>query len=105
MSINSSELTLVTLWRLSSELEEDFRQQLEAAVADCKQRPSLAEKREVCLKLTITPHPQDPDDVLIAPVTTRKTPCRKIQAVRARRTSRNQLQFDWNPDGDEEGET
>lgn len=93
----TSNLSLATLWRLSPDLEEDFQQQLEAAVADCKQRPSLAEKREVTLKLTITPHPQDPDDVYIEPVTTRKTPARKIQAIRARRSARNQLQFDWQP--------
>ena len=48
-----SNLSLETLWRLSPELQEDFAQQLESAVADCKQRPSLAEKREVTLKCTL----------------------------------------------------
>jgi len=88
-------LTLATLSNLSEDLADDFSQQLEAAVADCKQRPSLAKKREVTLRLTIVPDPNDPDDVLIEPVTTRKTPARTIQAVRARRTVRNQLQFDF----------
>ena len=99
--MDSCVLSLKTLWQLSPELDEDFKQQIEAAVADCKQRPALAEKREVNLRLAITPHPQDVDDVLITPVTTRKTPARKIQAIRARRSSRNQLQFDWDPDSGE----
>ena len=46
-------------------------------------------------ELVITPHPEDADDVLIDPVTTRKTPARKVEPIRARRTSRNQLQFDF----------
>lgn len=92
---NTAELSLKTLWQLSPDLADDFQQQLEAAVADCKQRPSLAVKREVKLTLTITPHPQDPDDVEIQPVTQRKTPARKIDIIRARRTPRNQLQFDY----------
>jgi hypothetical protein len=71
------------------------RRAREAAVLDCRQRPALAEKREVAIRLVIKPHPEDVDDVLIEPVTTRKTPARKIQPVRARRTHRNQLQFDF----------
>lgn len=93
--MKTATLTLETLHILSDGLAADFKQQVEAAVLDCRQRPSLAEKREVSLKLTITPHPEDPDDVLIQPVTTRKTPARKIDPVRARRTSKNQLQFDF----------
>lgn len=93
--MQTATLTLATLANLSGDLAEDFSQQLEAAVADCKQRPSLAKRREVKLTLTIYPDPNDPDDVLIEPVTTRKTPARTIQPVRARRTARNQLQFDF----------
>lgn len=93
--MQTATLTLQTLHRLSGDLADDFREQLEAAILDCKQRPSLAAKREVKLTLTIIPDPQDPDDVLIEPVTTRKTPARKIQPIRARRTNRNQLQFDF----------
>ncbi len=93
--MQSATLTLETLHKLSDGLVQDFKQQIEAAVEDCRQRPSLAEKREVNLKLTIIPHPEDPDDVLISPVTTRKTPARKIEPIRARRTPRNQLQFDY----------
>lgn len=96
--MQTTELTLESLWKLSTDLADDFKQQLEAAVADCKQRPSLAEKREVTIKLTVIPHPQDPDDVEIHPVTTRKTPARKIAPIRARRTPRNQLQFDFDAD-------
>lgn len=88
-------LTLETLHKLSPGLASDFIDQLEAACADCRQRPALAKPREVTIKLTITPHPEDPDDVLIEPVTTRKTPARRIEPIRARRTHKNQLQFDW----------
>lgn len=93
--MQTCELSLKTLHQLSPGLADDFQQQLESAVADCKQRPSLADKREVVLKLTITPHPEDPDDVSIQPVTVRKTPARKIDPIRARRTPKNQLQFDF----------
>lgn len=93
--MHTSTLTIETLVHLSEGLCDDFREQMEAAVLDCKQRPTLPDKREVTLKFTITPHPEDPDDVLIHPVTTRKTPARKIEPIRARRTRSNQLQFDW----------
>lgn len=96
--MKTCELSLQTLHQLSPDLAADFQQQLEAAVMDCKQRPSLAEKREVSIKFTIKPHPEDPDDVEIQPVTTRKTPARKIQVIRARRTPKNQLQFDFHED-------
>lgn len=93
--MQTATLTLETLHMLSGGLADDFKQQIESAVQDCRQRPSLADKREVTLKLTITPHPEDPDDVLIQPVTTRKMLARRIEAVRARRTQKNQLQFDF----------
>jgi hypothetical protein len=93
--MNTTTLELQTLHLLSADLAEDFAHQVSAAVADCRQRPSLAAKREVTLKLSITPHPDDSDDVCVVPVTTRKTPARKIDAIRARRTMRNQLQFDF----------
>ncbi len=93
--MQTSQLTLKSLHLISPELADDFAQQLEAAVMDCKQRPSLSEKREITLKLTIIPSPEDPDDVLIQPITTRKTPARKIERIKARRTPRNQLQFDF----------
>jgi hypothetical protein len=96
--MHTAELSLRTLHQLSPGLADDFQQQLEAAVMDCKQRPSLADKREVTIKLTVTPHPEDPDDVLIQPVTMRKTPARKIDTIRARRTPKNQLQFDFRSD-------
>lgn len=82
---------------LSPDLEADFKQQLESAVADCRQRPSLAKKREVHVKLEITPHPQEPDDVIIQPITTRKTPSRVIDPIRGRRSRKDQLQFDFEP--------
>lgn len=101
--MKTSELTLETIHYLSPDLEEDFRQQLEFAVADCRQRPSLAKKREVHIKLEITPHPQDPDDVIIQPITQRKTPCRIIEPIRGRRGRKDQLQFDY-AEVDKDGE-
>lgn len=95
---HSAELELKSLYLLSPGLAADFREQLVAAVLDCRQRPSLAAKREITIKLAITPHPEDPDDVLIHPVATSKTPARKLEAIRARRTPRNQLQFDFAED-------
>ncbi|QDV56482.1 hypothetical protein [Rosistilla oblonga] len=92
---HTTELSLKNLHLLSPDLATDFTEQLHAAVLDCRQRPSLAEKREVTIKLIVQPHPEDPDDVTIQPVTSRKTPARKIDVVRARRTTRNQLQFDF----------
>lgn len=56
-----AQVTLETLHLLSPGLAADFTDQLEAAVADCRQRPALAQKREVTIKLTIKPHPEDPD--------------------------------------------
>jgi hypothetical protein len=100
--VQSAELTLETLHLLSPDLGEDFKQQLTFAVADCRQRPSLAKKREVHLRLEITPHPQDPDDVVIQPITTRKTPARMIEPIRGRRSRNDQLQFSFNKDEDEE---
>jgi len=96
--METTELTLKSLHLLSPGLADDFGQQLDAAVLDCRQRPSLAQKREIQIRLTIIPHPEDPDDVLIQPVTTRKTPARKIDTIRARRTPKNQLQFDFSAD-------
>lgn len=98
--MQTATLTLSTLHQLSEDLADDFRQQLESAVADCRQRPSLADKREVTLKLVIIPHPQDSDDVIIKPVTTRKMPARYLDDIRARRTDKNQLQFDLTPPDD-----
>jgi len=100
--MQSATLTLETVHLLSDDLTTDFVQQIESCVLDCKQRPSLPAKREVSLKLTITPHPEDPDDVIILPVTTRKLPARKIDPIRARRTPKNQLQFDWMKPDEEE---
>ena len=91
-----AELTLATLHRLSPELNEDFAEQLEALVLDCKQRPGMPDKREIKITLKIWPDPEDVDDVLIQPVTTTKRPARTLLPVVARRTQRGQLQFDYN---------
>lgn len=95
----TTELTLKSLHLMSPGLAADFQQKVTSAVLDCKQRPALGQVRTVEIKLTITPHPEDPDDVLIAPTCTSKTPARKVDIVRARRTPRtNQLQFDFSED-------
>jgi hypothetical protein len=88
-------LTLETLHYLSEGLRADFDQQLAAAVADCKIRPAINKPREIKLLLRIKPHPQDADDVLIEPVTTTKTPARAVDPIRARRSAKGQLQFDF----------
>ena len=93
--MQTTELSLETLHLFSADLADDFDLQLREAVADCRQRPSLAAKREVSIRLNIKPHPDDPDDVTIEAITTRKTPARKLDPIRARRTARNQLQFDF----------
>lgn len=56
--METTELTLKSLHLLSPGLADDFQQQREAAVMDCKQRPSLAAKRELQIRLTVTPHPE-----------------------------------------------
>lgn len=99
--MRSATMTLETLHLLSNDLCDDFKQQLDAAIADCRQRPAPSKKRRVELRLDITPHPQDPDDVIIQPVTIRKTPARLIQPIRARRGRGDQLQFDF---ADDDGE-
>lgn len=88
-------LTLETLHIVSDELAQNFDQQMAIAVADCRQRPSQTDKRTVTIKVAIQPHPDDPDDVLIEPVTTLHVPSRKIDSLRARRTRADQLQFDF----------
>jgi hypothetical protein len=90
-------LTLQTLHLLSEDLQRDFDQQLAAAVADCKARPAIDKPREIKLQLRIKPHLSDPEDVLIEPVTTTKTPSRHIDGIRARRSAKGQLQFDFEP--------
>lgn len=93
--MQTATLTLETLHLLSEDLQRDFDQQLAAAVADCKARPAIDKAREIKLQLRIKPHPQDADDVLIEPVTTTKTPARHVDPIRARRSAKGQLQFDF----------
>jgi len=88
-------LNLQTIGRLSEALTDDFEKQLKAAVADCAARPGCIKPRTVKIELRICPHPMDEDDVIIEPVITSKTPSTKLDAVRARRTRNNQLQFDF----------
>lgn len=90
-----AELTLKSLHLMSPGMATDFGEKLTAAVLDCRQRPSLPASRQVVIKLTIKPHPEDPDDVTIHPEVTSSTPTRKLEPLRARRTRKNQLQFDF----------
>ena len=64
-------------------------------VADCRKRPGLAKHRTVKVEIKIKPHPQDPDDVVIEPVTTSRTPAKALDPIRGRCTRRNQLQFEF----------
>jgi hypothetical protein len=84
-------LCLETLHLLSPDLGLDFDQQVQAAIADCRQRPGNSKKREVMLKLT----PEITEEVLIHPITTRKTPARELDPIRGRPTPKNQLQFSF----------
>ena len=93
--MKTANLKLETLHHLSDELCSDFEQQLAAAVADCRARPALKKPREIKITLRVKPHPQDADDVMITPITTAKTPAREGDPIRARRSVRNQLQFDF----------
>ena len=83
-------------------LQEDFNRQVEALVADCKQRPALAKARSVKLEIEIEPHVSDPEDVWIRPKLSTKRPATSIDPIRGRRTRAGQLQFDFAEDGDVE---
>jgi hypothetical protein len=93
--MQTAALQLETLHLLSEELKRDFTEQMKTAVADCRRRPAYAKPREVHVRLKITPHADDPDDVLIEPITTLKTPARPLDKIRARRSKNDQLQFDF----------
>jgi len=91
-------LKLETLHLVSDDLKSDFERQLATAVADCRQRPGHGKARKVRLELKIIPHPDDADDVLITPVNTLTIPAREFDPKRARRTRKDQLQFDFGED-------
>lgn len=93
--MKTATLLLENLHLLSDELKRDFEEQMKTAVADCRKRPAFAKARTVKLEIKITPHPDDSDDVLIEPVTTLKTPARKLDPIRARRSRSDQLLFDF----------
>lgn len=74
---------------------EDFDMQIRRLVEDCKARPAIDKARVLKIELKITPHPQDPADVQIAPVLTTKSPATAHDPIRARCSRSNQLQFDF----------
>ena len=88
-----AELSLRTLDLLAPDAGADFAKALESAVRDCQERPAQDSKREITVKVAITPHPNDADDVEVNVSTSSKLPARKVPTVRARRTPRAQLQF------------
>jgi hypothetical protein len=88
--MKTATLKLQTL-HLIPDLADDFDEQVERMVADCKARPAIDKGRKIKIEIEIKPHPQDPDDVLILPVTSSKTPARSIDPVRGRRTRAGQL--------------
>lgn len=92
--MQTATLKLETLHLLPG-LGDDFDQQVQAMVEDCRRRPALAKPRKIKLEIEIKPHPEDSDDVLITPVTQVKAPARLIDPVRARRSRSGQLQFDF----------
>lgn len=91
--MKGKELSLATLHELSEGFSEDFGQQLQAIMADCKERPSIAAKRTIQLKLSVVPHPENPNEVLVEAVASCKVPARKMEPIRAIRSKRNQLLF------------
>lgn len=92
--MKTATLKLETL-HLIPGLEDDFNGQLEALIADCKRRPSMAKARTLEVKLKIEPHEADPEDVWIVPVIQSKRPATQIDPIRGRRTRAGQLQFDF----------
>jgi hypothetical protein len=99
--MKTATLKLETL-HLIPGLAEDFDQQVAVMVDDCKKRPAIVKGRRIKLEIEIKPHPQDPDDVLIFPLTSAKSPSRAIDPIRGRRTRQGQLQFDFAEGGLEE---
>lgn len=93
--MNTAALTLETLHLLSDDLKQDFAEQMRVAVADCRKRPAFKKARTVKIEIRIEPHIEDPDDVMIYPITTLKTPARQLDPIRARRSKQDQLQFDF----------
>lgn len=98
--MKTAALSLETLYLLSEDLTADFSEQMRTAVSDCRRRPADNKFRTVQVTLRLKPHPDDADDVLIEPVTTLKTPARKLDSIRARRSKQDQLQFDFLEDGE-----
>lgn len=77
-------------------LKEDFDKLLAQAVADCRDRPGLKKAREIKLTIKISPHEQDPDDVVVEQTCTAKVPARAIDRYRMQRTHNDGLKFQPN---------
>lgn len=94
--MKTNTLSLSTLSLASPEAADGFQRLLAAAVLDCKQRPSCDKARTVVLKLSITPRENDPEDVVIEPQITSKTPARVHECFVGRAGKTGQLVFDFN---------
>ena len=95
-----------TMYELKSlhkieKLEEAFRAELAAAVADCRARPAINKPRKVVIELQIKPDKSDFDDVIIDHRVRGKVPELLIDPYKMQATQRG-LQFQpdspMNPD-------
>ena len=86
-------------------LREEFNRRMSDAVADCKSRPGVKQPRVVTLIVKVTPHPQEPDDVLVDHEVKAKTPTKHIDRYRMQATANNGLKFQPNSpeEPDQEG--
>lgn len=99
--MKTTTLKLETLYLIPG-LARDFDQQIQSLIEDCKRRPAVPKKRTLKCELSIVPHAEDPEDVLIVPVISSKRPSTEIDPIRGRRTKTNQLQFDFDDSISEE---
>jgi hypothetical protein len=102
---STATLELRTLHLLSDPLCGDFKRKVRAAVEDCRERPGTRLPRTITLTLSIKPHPDDADDVIVTPKISGNLPQRTVEPIRARTTRAGQLQFDFDPDIEHEAWT
>lgn len=91
---NETKLLCLETLHLIPGLKDDFDEQYKRLVEDCSKRSSLQKARKIKIELSLTPHENDPDDVVVETTTSSRMPARVIDPIRGRRTKTNQLRFD-----------
>lgn len=79
------------------QLSQDFNTQLSAAVKDCVDRPSIKNKREVKIVVTIEPHLNVDgtcDDVYVHVEVAGKTPAKSVPDYRMTATAKGGLKYE-----------